>query len=166
MEYLVRRFVENDWPDDNTEFSSIMEWKANSITRGLRIENDVLSWWLIKDLDELTEIAISIASVFKSSSRVFVIAVPYSDIKEQDIEIEFSDKDALTAVKDFRDRHYNLSNLSIGKLVKLAELVALNARKSENRKTVSFKDILSEIKSLKEQEKLDIQLLGEAYNKI
>ena len=89
MEYLVRRFVENDWPDDNTEFSSIMEWKANSITRGLRIENDVLSWWLIKDLDELTEIAISIASVFKSSSRVFVIAVPYSDITEQDIEIEF-----------------------------------------------------------------------------
>lgn len=166
MEYLVRRFVENDWPDDNTEFSSIMEWKANSITRGLRIENDVLSWWLIKDLDELTQIAISIASVFKSSSRVFVIAVPYSDIEEQDIEIEFSDKDALTAVKDFRDRHYNLSNLSIGKLVKLAELVALNARKRENRKTVSFKDILSEIKSLKEQEKLDIQLLGEAYNKI
>ena len=95
-----------------------------------------------------------------------MIAVRESYIEEQDIEIEFSDKDALTAVKHFRDRHYNLSNLSIGKLVKLAELVALNARKSENRKTVSFKDILSEIKSLKEQEKLDIQLLGEAYSKI
>lgn len=166
MEYLVRRFIENDWPDDNAKFSSIMEWKANSITRGLRIEDNVLSWWLIKDLDELTQIAISIASVFKSNSRVFVIAVPYSDIEEQNIKIEFSENDALTAVKHFRDRHYNLSNLSIGQLVKLAELVAINAQKSENRKTLRFKDILSEIKLLKEQEKLDTQLLGEAYSKI
>ena len=166
MSYLVRKFSEKAWPDGEERlFESVQSLNADCITNGLNTTQNTLSWWYINDLVELESMAVSIASVFQSKGRIFVVAIPFNDVKEKDIKAVLSEEDAETAVVSFKNRHFNLENLTYSQLGILAELVAINSQIPTNRKTLSFNQIKESIEQSIQQGDIDKNLLGSIFKK-
>ena len=165
MKYLVRKFTEGAWPNGvERQFVSKDFIDADCICTGLKTDHNKMSWWLIEDLNELEAAAISIASAYKSKGRIFVVAIPFQQVIENKIKTVNSIDDADTAITSFRERHYNLENLTYFQLGILAELVAISCQKNETRKTLSFGQIKNKIKELILNGNIETNELSSIYN--
>lgn len=132
MNYLARMIEISNWCDEEGSLilpENVNSIKADGITKDLKSDNNTISLWEINSLDELKEIAISLLTSKSKPQDLFVVAIPKNTIEEY-LEIE-NNNAAETAFKKFKNRHYDLLNMTLEKLKILASII-LSALQNEN----------------------------------
>lgn len=161
--YLLRKINISNWPDpDNPlELSKI---NSDAITTDLKTQQNLISWFLIDELndDNFNLIAAGIGSVFKTKSRVCLVAIPYNEIETVAQSIESTPiKVSKYAIKLAGDRHHNIRIDDYGTLGELAKLVSkATVNNIENVRTYSFDNIVDIVKDLNEKTLVNLDNLG------
>lgn len=166
MGYFVRMISRAKWPDGvNVKFTSVNGLSADAITCDLKTAGNEFSWWKIEDLTEMEDMAIAIASVFKSKAPAFVVAVPEESIISNSLDVENTPNHALTAISCMRKNHYDIQHLNVGKILIIAELVARSIQE-KNIVYIRYATIKEKLKALIAKNEVDISYLGAAYEQL
>lgn len=124
MSYFVRMIRIGNWSNPDGDIITPDEYysiSSDAITIDLKTENNTLSLWEIDDLLELKEIAISLLTSRSAPQDLFVVAIPRISV-DSDFDLENS-FDGETAYIKFKNKHYNLLNLTYSKLGEFSKLV-------------------------------------------
>lgn len=146
MSFLVRMIQLNNWIDDNGSILPIDDVKADGITKDLKSDDNTMSLWEINSLDELREVAASLLTSRDSVHDLFIVAIPKDKLVGK---IKFENNNcAETAYKKFKDRHYDLLDMNLGKIRILSELILESLKDDSNIYDFVFldnKDFLNQL---------------------
>lgn len=163
MAYLVRKIRLALWPDGiNKNFINVDALQADTIISEFKTVGNELSWWKIEDLAEIEELSASIVSKFDNKlTNIDLIALPFEDI-EKEFQLQNTPNHANTAVKKFREHHFDMCGLTYGTLGNLASIIARNTSLINNESIirVKVKKAISVIKDLIEKGEVDKERLG------
>lgn len=147
-------------------FMSPDDISANAVTVCLRTQENTLSFWESADKREgLKEAVLALATGPKSTpEKMFVLALSKEALVAQGLKLEKSSVDADTAVKHMQNRHYNLTELTLNKLSKLATLMASKIRvEDEDRQQWALftkKDVVDIVRAAVADGHLEIERLS------
>lgn len=158
MSYLVRKISIGNWNVDNPNFEDV---SADAITKDLKTEGNINSWWKIDNLDDLEMMALSIASCFELKGNVGVVAIPFETIDEK---LDIQQSAGKTAIIEYQSAHYDITNLNYRTLGILASLILKQLNNTRNYHLLTFKKIIEKIKKIIQDGNLTINrdLLGNA----
>ncbi len=164
MAYLVRKININQWPDgENSFFVSKEELNADAVTSDLRTTNNTLSWWRIDDETELESAGISIVSKLNSKqNNIRIIALSFEEL-EANFCLKNTPNQGDTAVKEFKQRHYDMCNMNYGLLGKISYFIAKETSQTKKNMIlkINVKAAIAKIKELVEKGKADKEMLGD-----
>ena len=151
MAYLVRKININQWPDgENSFFVSKEELNADAVTSDLRTTNNTLSWWRIDDETELEQ------------NNIRIIALSFEEL-EANFCLKNTPNQGDTAVKEFKQRHYDMCNMNYGLLGKISYFIAKETSQTKKNMIlkINVKAAIAKIKELVEKGKADKEMLGD-----
>lgn len=123
MAYFVRKIARAKWTVLDSQSSDIIEnYKADAIANDMRTTDNSLSFWKADTLeDNDIEPVIVINSLMSDNikNKIDLLCIPDSEISDYSLENTEGD----TIVSDYRKLHYNITSLTIKKLVEFADLV-------------------------------------------
>lgn len=162
MAYLVRKVGISHWPDGENRLFTCKDALPADAIGDLGTKNNELSVWKIEDEPEVESIGLSfISTLNQGQGSIRLVILPFNEI-EQNFDLQNSPEDGLTAIPSVRANHYNIVNLTYGKLGEFAEIVAVATSNREKRYVYTFK-IKEQLKKLRElylAGQLDFALLG------
>lgn len=124
MAYYVRKIARAKWSvlDDSTE-KDIGNYRADAIANDMRTTNDALSFWKAKSFEsaDFEPVVIINSLLGDSIKKIDLLCIP----EEYLIGFEMKQEDGDTIVQEFRHIHYNLSSLTIKRLVEFARDIVL-----------------------------------------
>lgn len=160
MSFLVRKINVSLWPDSGTNYTGVVDIKADAIIKNLRTEQNTLSWWKAENENEAKEIGFSIYSKMDSGQRkIKLVLIPFEDCIKK-IHIKNSPENGYTAIRKMKERHYDIYNMSCKDLSILAHMIA-TATSSNKVISVNEKEALSAIKKYIDEGETDKDLLGD-----
>lgn len=116
MAYLVRKINKKkniDILQNDLDFDLL---SADMPTGELRTTNGTLSTWIINSLDELDEAVLAIAVTSTKVSKMDFIIIDTEILRNNNLDFEQTYAGRDIAVPDLQDTHYDILNLSMGKL--------------------------------------------------
>ena len=136
MTYYVRKFARAKWCLlDNTDDDSILNYRADTIANDLKTTNNSLSIWKAASLenDDLEPIVLVNSLMSDKIRKIDLLCIPDSIISSYSLVQEDGD----TVVDEYRNSHYNITSLTIKRLIDFADKVVLKIIKNESGTIVS-----------------------------
>lgn len=116
MAFLVRSINRAKWNKNNKP--TLNEVAADAITNCMETRLNTLSVWEINDMDELEDAVVAIASNSDSAEKMHFIWIEEKTLHDNGILLE--QKDGITGLANFSQRHFDMEKLDYGKLGILA----------------------------------------------
>jgi hypothetical protein len=164
--FYVRCIRLANWPDykQKIELSKI---SSDAITKDLKTENKLMSWWKIDAIDEeeFDKIAATLVSQYNYPGSVALVAAPKNDIEV--IAQKYDKAPSVTAIIGVENSHYNMKFEDYETLGKLAGLISSII--SENKDMVKrypFPKLVELVKKFDENQLVNRAQLGNAIKKI
>lgn len=170
MAFLVRKINIEQWPKGtNKDFTCIENLSADTIIKEFNTSGNALSLWKIENESEIKEIGASFTSRFKTKQAVFrLILFPY-ELIDKNFQLEHTPKNADTAIRKFRNCHYDMCNLTYGSLGLLASIITKYTTDTELKdkyiKKIDVKESLQIIDAYRLDKEVDENLLGRYVKK-
>ena len=121
MSYYVRKFSRSKWQnlENNEAPLEFCELKADSITSCLRTTKDTLSFWIVENINdssEINEIILALSTHGNAENIASVIDLIF--IEKEFLESKFDIRQCAgdTVITDLQSKHYDLINLNVKKI--------------------------------------------------
>lgn len=124
MAYYVRKIARAKWALlDSSAEKVIDNYRADAIANDMRTTNDALSFWKAKSLDsaDFEPVVIINSLLGDYIKKIDLLCIPEEYLAGFDMKQEDGD----TIVYEYRHLHYNLSSLTIKRLVDFARNIVL-----------------------------------------
>lgn len=171
MAYYVRKIARAKWNLKIIGSENVIQnYRADAIANDMRTTNDTLSFWRTDSLEpeDVNPIIVINSLLGDSITKIDLLCIPEEMISEFDLE----QVDGNTILYSFKDRHYNVVELTVKKLEEFASdivltLLSMAEKHPEYIKRITVKEQLSLIDSyissgslvyedLKEHQKKDL----------
>lgn len=140
MAYYVRKIARAKWSLlDSSAEKVIDNYRADAIANDMRTTNDTLSFWKAKSFESIDfEPVVIINSLLGDNiKKIDLLCIPEEYLAGFDMKQENGD----TIVYEYRHLHYNLSSLTINRLVEFARDIVLQILLSAEENTKYVKRI-------------------------
>jgi len=160
LSILIRKISRAKWPEQGV-LTDIADIPGDAITADLRTTANTLSFWAVKDIDELKNVIVALATVptAKGFDSIPVIWIDEDTIKQFGLGV--NESIGITAAKHYADNHRDLVELTYSSLGTVAGIVmsAINDGQYERVTTSKVKDYTREAYRNGE---IDLDLLHDA----
>lgn len=116
MAYLVRKINKKKNIDALRGNLDVDELTADMPTGELRTTNGTLSTWIIESLSEVNEAVLAIAVVSSKISKMDFLIIDTEILNNHELEFKQTYAGRDIPIPDLQDLHYDIVNLSMGKL--------------------------------------------------
>jgi len=117
MAYLVRKINKKKNIDALRGNLNVDELTADMPTGELRTTNGTLSTWIVESLGELNEAILAIAVTSSKVSKMDFLIIDTEILNNHNLEFKQTYAGRDIPIPDLQDTHYDIVNLSMGKLV-------------------------------------------------
>lgn len=122
MAFLVRKLAKRDKLTELCQKDNIEDIYADIPTTEFRTKKGTLSTWHINSLDELNEAVLAIAVSSSEITKMDFIIIDTSLLEKYALEYKQTYAGQDIAIPDLQNTHYDVINISIGKLVECTKL--------------------------------------------
>ena len=122
MAFLVRKLVKRDKLIELCQKVNIEDIYADIPTTEFRTKEGTLSTWHINSLDELNDAVLAIAVSSSEITKMDFIVIDTSLLAKYAFEYKQTYAGQDIAIPDLQNTHYDIINISIGKLVECTKL--------------------------------------------
>ena len=121
MAFVARKIARAKW--DDAEGKELVDFPSDAVTSDLRTQRNSLSFWKCGDanLEDLRRAVLAVATGGKNVERFDVAWIPVSELKAVDVPL--AETTGNTPVACLRDQHIDASELTYGRIGRLATLV-------------------------------------------
>lgn len=116
MAYLVRKINKKKNIDTLRGDLDVDQLTADMPTGELRTTNGTLSAWIVESLSEVNEAILAIAVTSSKISKMDFLIIDTEILKNYDLEFKQTYAGRDIPIPDLQDSHYDIVNLSMGKL--------------------------------------------------
>lgn len=146
MAYYVRKIARAKWNLKIIGSENVIQnYRADAIANDMRTTNDTLSFWRTDSLEpeDVNPIIVINSLLGDSITKIDLLCIPEEMISEFDLE----QVDGNTILYSFKDRHYNVVELTVKKLEDFASdivltLLSMSEQNSEYIKRIKANDQL------------------------
>ena len=117
MAYLVRKINKKKNIDALRGNLNVDELTADMPTGELRTTHGTLSTWIVESLGELNEAILAIAVTSSKVSKMDFLIIDTEILNNHNLEFKQTYAGRDIPIPDLQDTHYDIVNLSMGKLV-------------------------------------------------
>ena len=117
MPFLVRKLNKRDQLYSLCEIDSIEDFDADITTTEFRTTNGCVSTWIIDSLENLDDAVLAIAVTSSEISRMDVIVIDTNLLEKNSLHYKQTYAGQDIAIPDLQNKHYDIINVSIKKLV-------------------------------------------------
>lgn len=122
MPYLVRKINKRKNMDLLNEISDFNTLSADLPTGEFRTTNGTLSTWIIDSLEDINNAVLAIAVTSSKLSKMDFIVIDTKILQENDLQYQKTYAGREIAIPDLQDTHYDIVDLSLGKLANCANV--------------------------------------------
>ena len=169
MAYLVRKLNKRDNIVSIGQATSIQNMVADAVTGEFRTKNGCLSTWRIEKLDALNEAILAIVVTSSKIERMDFIVIDTMFLDQQHFVYAQTYAGQDIAVPDLQDTHYDISEITISRLVDCAKLYQCVYRLDDCQEKYIVRCAEGEIKDILKQaynaQRIKMELLNNGIKK-
>ena len=159
MQYLARKIRRALW--DETLQVDPEDVAADAVTNDLRTSSQTLSVWECGTKDELTEIALVLACGMKGSGPVGLVLLDADVLKSAGIPMVRTPAD--TPLASLNDRHVDLAELTLARLVAIARRIAEKVRSDTDCWEFRKQEVRDIVAKAVQEDRLSVQQLKKEW---
>lgn len=152
MRYLVRKISKGIWESNHDKILSLMP--LSMINKEFSSKDNTLSFWKADSVEEVLDALCIFATNMDTAQTIDVVIIPVEKIKEN--YIDFTPSIGTTIIEEFKERHYDLHNITYKTLGDLTVLINMLIKSKHSVKLTKAK-ILSELAFRVYDRRLDVE---------
>jgi len=130
MALFVRKIETQKWIQN--DILNGEDISADAITGCLRTKNNTLSFWYIESDEQIHDAVLAIVSGFEKAETIDVVTIEPELFNQNDLTCLSTE--GLTPYEKFKNKHYDLTDLTYPKLGVVAKIIVECIRQDRNKK--------------------------------
>jgi len=162
VEYLARKIDPGKW--ETKSYLKPQHIRADAITGGcLRTDSDKLSLWrCAKGPEDVSEVVLAVSANdrIRTVEGIYIVLFEANELTLEKFKIKDTPNHAQTVVSDLRDRHVDVVELHMNKVVELAHKVADKVRHGTDLLFFTRAQVLKIFRGAIQDKRLNLKLLS------
>lgn len=148
MAYLVRKIIKRERLDELLTVDDVTNMNADIATVEFKTTDGNLSTWIIDSLETLEDAILAIVTTSSQISKMDFMIIDTAILDANCLTYAQTDPGVTVPIRELQNRHYDINNISISKLVNCIKVYKQVVEENEESDDFIVRYVEGEIKDL------------------